>query len=161
MRRTAAGWRFARPHTRLTLMASINITLLGGNLARDPELRYTPGGTAVVDFGIGVNRKWKTESGELKEEVSFFDCTAFGRTAENINEYFQKGSPILLEARLKQETWEDKTDGRKRSKVKLIVEKFHFVGSAKGEGKVERPPRKSRPAASETPPDDDGDDVPF
>lgn len=151
----------ARPYTRLILMASINITLLGGNLARDPELRYTPSGTAVVDFGIGVNRKWKTESGELKEECSFFDCTAFGRTAENINEYFKKGSPILLEARLKQETWEDKTDGRKRSKVKLIVEKFHFVGSAKGEGKTERPPRTSRPASATPPPDDEEESIPF
>ena len=108
-------------------MPNINIVVLGGNMTRDVETRYTPKGTAVGEFGLAINRKWRTEGGDLKEEVSFFDCSAYGVTAENITKYFHKGSPIIVQGRLKQESWDDKQTGQKRSKVKLIVETFHFA----------------------------------
>jgi single-strand DNA-binding protein len=146
-------------------MPHINICILAGHMTRDVELRYTTSGTPIGEFGLAINRKWKSDSGEMKEEVSFFDCVAFGRTAENINEYFRKGSAIMLEGRLKQESWEDKQDGRKRSKVKVIVEKFHFTASKAQGGDDERPaPRR---AAGTAPPAEapagggDEDNVPF
>lgn len=144
-------------------MPHINICILAGHMTRDVELRYTPSGTPVGEFGLAINRKWKSESGELKEEVSFFDCVAFGRTAENINEYFRKGSAMMLEGRLKQESWEDKQDGRKRSKVKVIVEKFHFTASKSADGGGdERPaPRRAATPPAEAPASADSDDVPF
>lgn len=144
----------------------MNICILAGHLTRDVELRYTPSGTPVGEFGLAINRKWKAESGELKEEVSFFDCVCFGRTAENIAQYFAKGGSIMIEGRLKQETWEDKQTGKNRSKVKVIIEKFHFVGkSGKTEGDDERPaPRRGTPppaTGDEAPPSPGDDDVPF
>jgi len=154
-------------------MASLNLVIIGGNLTRDPELRFTPKGLAVADFGVAVNRKWKTDSGELKEEVSFIDCSAFGRTAENIVQYFRKGGSIIIEGRLKQETWEDRQDGRKRSKLKVFVSIFHFAGEAAPGGKTERAPEQSRaasrpPAAAPKAAESDNDggagdenDVPF
>lgn len=148
-------------------MPHMNICILAGHLTRDVELRYTPSGTPVGEFGLGINRKWKSESGEMKEEVSFFDCVCFGKTAENIAQYFGKGGAIMIEGRLKQETWEDKQTGKNRSKVKVIIERFHFVGksgkSEDGGERSERPARRGAPppATGEAPPPDDGDDVPF
>lgn len=95
-------------------MSSFNKVLLMGNLTRDPELKYTPKGSAVCQFGMAVNRKWKDQAGELKEEVTFVDCTAWSATAEAISKYLRKGSPIFVEGRLAQETWDDKTTGQKR-----------------------------------------------
>jgi single-strand DNA-binding protein len=110
-------------------MANFNRVILCGNMTRDPVLRYLPSQTAVVDFGIACNRKFKTANGEDREEVMFIDCSAFGRQAEVINQYCQKGRPILLEGRLKLDTWEDKQGGGKRSKHTVVIESFQLLGS--------------------------------
>lgn len=113
-------------------MASFNQATIVGNLTRDPELRYTPGGTAVCDLSIAVNEKWKGKDGQMKEEVSFIDCTCFGKTAEVANQYLKKGRSTLVSGRLKQDRWEDKNGGGKRSKVYLVVDKLQFLGSRDG-----------------------------
>ena len=109
-------------------MASFNKVLLMGNLTRDPQLKYLPSQTAVVEFGIACNRKFRTQSGEDREEVTFVDCSAFGKTAEVINQYFQKGKPIFVEGRLKYDSWEDKQGGGKRSRLTVQIENFQFIG---------------------------------
>jgi single-strand DNA-binding protein len=151
-------------------MASFNKVILAGNLTRDPELRYTPKGTAVARLGIACNRKWKSETGEMKEEVTFVDVDAFGKTAETIGQYLKKGRPILIEGRLRYDTWEDKQSGQKKSKLSVVLENFQFLdsGGGRGEGAAEaprpRPASGSAPAAAE-PADGDAppehDDVPF
>src|SRR5579872_333160 len=93
--------RLRRLTPRQTDMANFNKVILAGNLTRDPELRYTPKGLAIAKIGIAINRTWKSETGESKEEVTFVDVDAFGRTAENIGQYFKKGQPILIEGRLR------------------------------------------------------------
>src|SRR6185503_8159855 len=113
-------------------MASFNKVILMGNLTRDPELRYTPKGTAVAKLGLAVNRVYTTESGEKKEEVTFIDVDAFARQAEIISQYLKKGRPILVEGRLRQETWDDKATGQKRSKLSVVLENFQFLDSGKG-----------------------------
>jgi single-strand DNA-binding protein len=151
-------------------MASFNKVILAGNLTRDPELRYTPKGTAVARLGIACNRKWKSETGELKEEVTFVDVDAFGKQAETIGQYLKKGRPILIEGRLKLDQWEDKQSGQKKSKLGVVLENFQFLdsGGGRSEGASEAP--RSRPAAGSTasapqPADGDvppeSDDVPF
>ena len=115
-------------------MASFNKVILMGNLTRDPQLKYLPSQTAVVEFGLACNRKFKTQAGEDKEEVTFVDCTAFGKTGELINQYFTKGKPIFIEGRLKFDQWEDKQGGGKRSKLTVVIENFQFVGSREGGG---------------------------
>lgn len=100
-----------------------------GNLTRDPELRYTPKGTAVAKLGLAVNRTWKTETGETKEEVTFVDVDAFGRQAETIGQYCKKGRPLFIEGRLRLDTWDDKQTGQKRSKLGIVLESFQFLGS--------------------------------
>lgn len=145
-------------------MASFNSCILLGNLTRDPELRYTPSGTAVVDIGLAVNRAWTSEAGEKKEEVSFFNLTAFGRTAEVCAQYLKKGDPALFSGRLKQETWDDKQTGQKRSAVKVIVEHMQMLG-ARREGDS-RAPAAARPAKAATespyePAEPDSDNIPF
>lgn len=107
----------------------MNRVILRGNLTRDPELRYTPNNTAVVDAGLAVNERYKGSNGDTQESVSFFDLVFWGRQAEVLNEYCQKGRDILIEGRLKQETWETE-EGDKRSKVKVIVERFEFGRSS-------------------------------
>ncbi len=109
-------------------MANLNKVFLIGNLTRDPELRYTPNGTAVASFGIAVNRTWSGQSGEKKEEVCFVDINMFGRRAEVINEYFSKGNPIFIEGRLQFNQWETK-DGQKRNTLRVVAENFQFIGS--------------------------------
>src|SRR5581483_7490031 len=115
-------------------MANLNKVLLMGNLTRDPQLKYLPSQTAVAEFGIACNRRYKTQNGEDKEEVTFVDCTAFARTAEVINQYFQKGKPIFIEGRLKYDSWEDKQGGGKRSRLLVVVENFQFIGGRDGGG---------------------------
>lgn len=115
-------------------MASYNKVLLMGNLTRDPQLRYTPSQMAVADFAIAVNRKFKSAQGEDREEVAFIDITAWGKQAEIINQYFQKGKPIFVEGRLKLDSWEDKQGGGKRSKLVVVLEGFQFVGGGQGGG---------------------------
>ncbi len=112
-------------------MANFNKVFLLGNLTRDPQLSYTPSQTAVVDFGIATNRKWKGADGQQKEEVCFVDCRAFGRTAENINKYCQKGRPLLVEGRLTYDSWTGQ-DGAKKSRLRVTVENFQFIGSGQG-----------------------------
>lgn len=108
-------------------MANFNKVLLMGNLTRDPQLKYLPNQTPVVEFGLASNRRYTT-NGEQREEVTFVDCSAFGRPAEIINQYCQKGKPIFIEGRLKFDSWEDRTSGQKRSKLSVVVDNFQFLG---------------------------------
>src|SRR5215472_13394128 len=156
-------------------MASFNKVILVGNLTRDPELRYTPKGTAIAKIGLAVNRVWTNEAGEKKEEVTFVDVDIFGRTAENVGQYMRKGRPILIEGRLRLDQWDDKQTGQKKSKLGVVAETVQFLGSANGgaggggEGgaPASRPARPaaapaappSEPADSDGPPE--SDDVPF
>lgn len=154
-------------------MASFNKVILAGNLTHDPELRYTPKGTAVAKLRLAINRVYNTESGEKKEEVTYVDVDAFARQAEVISQYLKKGRPILVEGRLRLDTWDDKQTGQKRSKLNVVLESFQFLDSGRsGENSAGAPaaprPRASNPAPapaeasgeSETPPAAE-DDVPF
>ena len=135
-------------------MANFNKVILIGNLTRDPELRYTPKGTAIAEIGLAINRKWKSETGEAKEEVTFVDVAAFGRTAEVIGQYLKKGRPIMIEGRLKFDQWDDKQTGQKRSKLRVVCESFEFLDSGnrgEGEGTAPSAPRTGRPAAAAAP----------
>ncbi len=114
-------------------MPNYNKVLLMGNLTRDVELKYTPSNMAVANIGIAVNRKYKGNDGEMKEEVTFVDCEAWASTAENISKWFSKGKPIFLEGRLKLDQWQDK-EGGNRTKLKVVVENFQFVDSKGGGG---------------------------
>lgn len=165
-------------------MANFNKVIIAGNLTRDPELRYTPKGLAIAKLGMAINRTWKNEAGETKEEVNFIDVDAFGRQAEVIAQYMKKGRPLLVEGRLKQDTWEDKATNQKKSRLVVVLESFSFLDSGRGGAPsaagggggggepqgVAEPPRSrpappSRPAApaeaSDGPPPPDDDDVPF
>lgn len=113
-------------------MPNLNKVMIMGNLTRDPELRYTPSNTPVVQIGIAVNRRWRSNEGEQQEETTFIDCEGWGRTAEVINEYLRKGRPIFVEGRLKLDQWDDK-EGNKRSKLKVVIETFQFVDSKGGD----------------------------
>lgn len=126
-------------------MPSLNKCLLMGNFTRDPEMKYLPtNNTAVTSFGLAINRKWKGKDGKPDgEEVTFLDLEAFGRTAEVINQYFKKGAAIFVEGRLKLDQWTDK-EGQKRSKLKVIVESFEFLG-----GKDDAPKGKATDEADE------------
>jgi single-strand DNA-binding protein len=119
-------------------MASFNRVILVGNLTRDVDLRYTPGGTPVTEVGLAVNDRRKSQSGEWVEETTFVDVTLWGRTAEVASEYLSKGAPILVEGRLKLDTWE--TDGQKRSKLRVVGERMQMLGGRSGGGGG-RPPR--------------------
>lgn len=130
-------------------MPNFNKVILAGNLTRDPELRYTPKGTAIARLGLAINRSTTTESGEKREEVTFVDVDAFGRTAELIGQYFKKGRPILMEGRLRLDQWEDKNTHQKQSKLKVVLESFTFLDSRGGEGSPSEPgPARPAPAAS-------------
>jgi len=153
-------------------MASFNKVILVGNLTRDPELRYTPKGTAIAKIGVAVNRVWTTETGEKKEEVTFVDVDVFGRTAENVGQYMRKGRPIMIEGRLRLDQWDDKQSGQKRSKLGVVAETVQFLGSGPGGAEGGAPaaaPRAARPAPASAPAaeplEGDGppesDDVPF
>src|SRR6478672_13807662 len=100
-------------------MPSLNKVMLIGNLTRDPEIKYTPKGTAIAEIGLAVNRVYSTESGEKREEVTFVDVTLWGRQAEVAGEYLKKGRPVYIEGRLQMDSWEDKATGQKRSKLKV------------------------------------------
>lgn len=117
-----------------------NKVVLMGNLTRDPELRTTPSGQQVCGFSLAINRSWRNASGEQQEAVDYIDCNAWGKAAEIINQYMQKGRAILVSGRLQQRTWEQ--DGQKRSKVEVVVEDFNFVG-----GQSDGPSTASEPAA--------------
>lgn len=150
-------------------MASFNKVILAGNLTRDPELRYTPKGMAIAKIGLAINRTWRNEAGESKEEVTFVDVDAFGRQAETLAQYLKKGSPLLVEGRLKLDQWDDKQTGQKRSRLGVTLEGFQFLGGGnRGEGALEAPVKRAAPPApksespdSEAPPPPEDDDVPF
>jgi single-strand DNA-binding protein len=160
-------------------MASYNKVLLMGNLTRDPEVRYTPKGTAIAAVGLAVNRRWTTETGEQKEEVTFVDVEVWGRQAETVGQYLSKGKPIFVEGRLRLDSWEDKESGQKKSKLKVVCERFQFIGASSGrqeikdevpsdEGSARPTGRGGRPAtppppdrAEPEPPAVEDDNIPF
>ena len=116
-------------------MASYNKVILMGNLTRDPQLSYLPSQTAVVEIGLAVNHKYKSQDGQMVDKVCFVDCRAYGRQAETINQYLHKGRPILIEGRLEFDQWEAQ-DGSKRSKHRVFIERFTFVDSGQGGGRA-------------------------
>ncbi len=130
--------------------------IIMGNITRDPELRSTPSGTQVCGFSVAVNRNYKDGSGEQRENVSFFDCSAWGKSGELIAQYAKKGSGILVSGRLEQRSWEDK-EGQKRSRVEIVVEDFNFVGGGNG-GSSDGGSSKSAAASSDVAPDDISDE---
>ncbi|MFN0076246.1 MAG: single-stranded DNA-binding protein [Prosthecobacter sp.] len=113
-------------------MASYNKVMLIGNLTRDPEVRYTPKGSAVCDIGLAINRVYTSDSGEKVEEVTFVDVVLWGKTAELAGKYLHKGRPVHIEGRLQMESWEDKATGQKRTKLKVVGEQMQFLGSPQG-----------------------------
>ena len=168
-------------------MASYNRIIMMGNLTRDPVLRYLPSQMAVAEFGLAVNHRYRTKNGEDREEVCFIDCSAFGKQAEVINQYCQKGRPLLVEGRLKYDSWEDKQGGGKRSKHVIVVDNFQLLGgrdsagggnrssdeSSQDNSRPQRPqgrPAAARPSQQQNPPQEppfpdeqqfQEDDIPF
>ena len=152
-------------------MASFNKVILLGNLTRDPEIRYTPKGSAVCDLGIAVNRQYTLENGEKREEVTYVDVVLWARLAEIAAEYLKKGRPIFIEGRLQLDTWDDKQSGQKRSKLRVIGENMQMLGSPRaaaaasgsgeenGGGRATTPPPRPAAAAAAAEPDDD--EIPF
>ena len=149
-------------------MASFNKVILVGNLTRDPEVRYTPKGSAVCDLGLAVNRQYSLENGEKREEVTFVDVVLWARLAEIAGEYLKKGRPVFVEGRLQLDSWDDKQSGQKRTKLKVIGENMQMLGAPRGGGSSGGDEegggsRSSRPApppkAAPSAPDDD--EIPF
>lgn len=141
---------------------NLNKVTIAGRLTRDPEVRVLPKGTPVCQFGIAINRTWKGDDGQKKEEVTFLDVECWGKTAETIAKHFTKGRQIYIDGRLKVDQFEDKQTGQKRSKMKIVLESFQFLGSkgdapANGEDKSEAPPATRTP----TPRENIDEDVPF
>ena len=132
-------------------MASFNKVVLLGNLTRDPEVKYTTGGTAVCEISLAMNHRWRdSKSNEMKEEVTFVEVTFFGRTAEVAGEYLAKGRPALIEGRLKLERWHDRTDGKPRQKLIVIAESLQLLGDGrKSDGSGGADSRSDRPLSAE------------
>jgi single-strand DNA-binding protein len=161
-----------------TTMANYNRVILAGNLTRDPQLSFTPSNTPVAEFGLAVNRRWRSQDGQDREETCFVDCNVFGRSAETFNQYMSKGRPVLVEGRLKYDRWET-SDGQKRSKLSVVVERFQFLGGGGGaggpgdSGQAARAPRQAparrdaqapdqpAPSNDDGPPPPSDDDIPF
>ena len=147
-------------------MANFNKVILAGNLTRDPQLSVLPSNTQVCEFGMAINRKWKGQDGEMRDETCFVDLRMYGRRAEVLNKYMSKGKPIMVEGRLKYDQWEGK-DGGKRSKLYVVVDNFEFLGSGGGGGgSSSRGDRQERSNDyDEMPPVTSGaenaDDIPF
>jgi len=151
-------------------MANLNRVLLIGNLTRDPEIRYTPKGTAVAEIGLAVNRIYSGEDGEKKEETTFVDVTLWARQAEVAGQYLKKGRPVFIEGRLQLDTWDDKQTGQKRSRLRVVSENLQLLGSRQ-EGDSSSPappPRRASAAATPSRPeprdpdlDVEPDDIPF
>jgi single-strand DNA-binding protein len=156
-------------------MANLNRVLLIGNLTRDPEIRYTPKGTAVADIALAVNRVFTGEDGEKREEVTYVDVVVWSRLAEIAEQYLKKGRPVFIEGRLQLDSWDDKQTGQKRSRLRVVAENLQMLGS-RGEGDssgasgsppaARRPASASPPAPRPNPPrdpdlDTEPDDIPF
>ena len=146
-------------------MAANNSVHLIGNLTRDPEVRVTPKGTAICSFSLAVNRRWKDESGQVKEEVSFIECEFWGKAGEVFAKHHKKGNSAAVDGRLKMDSWEDKTTKEKRSKLKVVVDDFAWQNQRQGGGShesAEDAPRQERPrSAAPAPTAGLEDDVPF
>ncbi len=160
-------------------MASFNKVILLGNLTRDPEVRYTPKGSAVCDLGLAVNRQYSLDNGEKREEVTYVDVVLWARLAEIAGEYLKKGRPVFIEGRLQLDTWDDKQSGQKRSKLRVVGETMQLLGSRPGGGasaggdadeqqaSSSSPARSSSSGRSSAPPpraapsEPDDDDIPF
>ena len=142
-------------------MANFNKVFLMGNLTRDPQLSYLPSQVAVVDFGLAVNRRWTGKDGEKREDTCFVDCRAFGRLAENINKYLRKGRQLFIEGRLDFDSWTGQ-DGTKRSKHRVTVESFQFIGGPGGPGRAEQLPEAGGSQMEQADSaDTEADDIPF
>ena len=154
-------------------MASLNKVMLIGNLTRDPEVKYTPRGTAVADVGLAVNRLFTADDGERREETTFVDIILWGRIAEIAKQYCKKGSPLFVEGRLQLDTWDDKQTGQKRSRLRVVAENIQLLGSRPSaptsDTSVHEPskPQERSPSASssyptaKTEPPVEDDDIPF
>lgn len=152
-------------------MASFNKVILLGNLTRDPEVRYTPKGSAVCDLGLAVNRNYTLDSGEKREEVIFVDVVLWARLAEIAGEYLKKGRPVFIEGRLQMDSWDDKQTGQKRTKLRVVGETMQLLGSRPSGGtaggggdapETERPPRAAgKPEAAPAPSAPDDEEIPF
>jgi len=154
-------------------MASFNKVILLGNLTRDPEVRYTPKGSAVCDLGIAVNRQYTLDSGEKREEVTYVDVVLWSRLAEIAGEYLKKGRPVFIEGRLQMDTWDDKQSGQKRTKLRVVGESMQLLGSRPAatagggaeSGEEDRPPRGAKPSTPppkpNQPAEPDEDEIPF
>jgi len=114
------------------MAASFNKVILLGNLTRDPEIKYTPKGTAIANIGLAVNRVYSNDQGDKNEETTFIDVELWGRTAEIAQEYLRKGRPVLIEGRLKLDQWDDKQTGQKRSKLRVVGETMQLLGGREG-----------------------------
>ena len=165
-------------------MPNLNKVMLIGNLTRDPEVRYTPKGTAITEISLAISRQYSADNGEKREEVTFVDVTLWARLGEIAAEYLKKGRPVFIEGRLRLDTWDDKTTGQKRSKLNVVAEGLQLLGSREGGGEArppsggeydearpasrpaQRPPPSQRPSAPPKPPADpdldvEEDDIPF
>ena len=143
---------------------SYNKVILMGNLTRDPELRQTQGGVSVCRFSIAVNESYTAKDGSVRDTPCFVEVDGFGRSAETIAKFFAKGRPILVEGKLRQENWEDKQTGQKRSKLLVVMERFSFVGGKSEDARAERPQEERGAVQRELPKggwEDNDDDVPF
>ena len=114
------------------MAGNFNKVILMGNLTRDPEVKFAANNNAICKIGLAVNRRFTTASGEKREEVTFIDCDAFGKTGENIGKYFSKGKPIFIEGHLRLDQWEK--EGQKFSKLKVVIDTFQFIDSGGGQG---------------------------
>jgi len=153
-------------------MANLNRVLLIGNLTRDPEIRYTPKGTAVADVGLAINRVLNTEEGERREEVTYVDVVLWARLAEIADQYLKKGRPVFIEGRLQLDSWDDKQTGQKRSRLRVVAENMQLLGSrseSEAAASTTAPRRAPGPAAPAPRPqqpkdpdlDAEPDDIPF
>ncbi len=141
-------------------MASLNKVYLVGNLTRDPELRYTPGGSAVADVNIAVNRTYLTKTGEQKEEVCYVRVVVWGKQAQSCAQYLSKGQPVLIEGRLQLDSWETK-EGEKRSQLKVQAERVQFLGRGKGPSAESAEHAPSAAEAADEPAPESEDEIPF
>jgi single-strand DNA-binding protein len=144
-------------------MANLNKVLLLGNVTRDPEVRYTPKGSAVCDLGIAVNRAYTTDSGEKREEVTFVDVTLWGRTAEVASEYLKKGRPVFIEGRLQMDSWDDKQTGQKRTRLRVVADNMQLLGGRPPGGAEGTTDNRQTGASPKKPAtaEPDEDEIPF
>ncbi|HET6427546.1 MAG TPA: single-stranded DNA-binding protein, partial [Phycisphaerae bacterium] len=131
-------------------MANYNKVILVGNLTRDPQMSYLPNQTPVCEFGLAVNRRWRSANGEQRDETCFIDCQVYGRQAETFNQYMSKGRPVLIEGQLQFDSWEGQ-DGTKRSKHRINVQSFQFLGGPRGAATQQPSQQAQRPAPQRPP----------